>query len=77
MRTRSVPAAGSRAGGPATPEDIEILRLLSRGSDLAEVARRLGRPMVAVEERLAELCGRLGVSAPIEAVVHAVHAGWI
>jgi LuxR family transcriptional regulator len=58
--------------GSARPEmdaeDEALLRLLARGSTVADTARRLGLHIRTVERRLAALRRRLGVSTTAELV---------
>jgi len=72
---------GARAGAgpePATPldhEDLELLRLLADGALLGAVARRLRTSERTVRRRIRSICNRLGVDAPIQAVVWAARRG--
>ena len=58
-------------------EDVELLRLLARGLPLEAVARRLHTSERTVRRRIKGICGRLGVSASIEAVVWAARRGLV
>jgi DNA-binding NarL/FixJ family response regulator len=77
----STDSRGPRAGpgtGPATPldhEDLELLRLLADGALLGAVARRLRTSERTVRRRIRTICNRLGVAAPIQAVVWAARRG--
>jgi len=78
------PGAGVGAGGPAGPEAVELgedeldlLRLLADGASLDQAADRLHLSRRTVSRRLTELCARLDVDKPIEAVVWAVRHGAI
>ena len=70
-------SAGSGTG-PAMPldhEDLELLRLLADGALLGAVARRLRTSERTVRRRIRSICNRLGVGAPIQAVVWAARRG--
>jgi DNA-binding NarL/FixJ family response regulator len=73
------PRAGAGPGtGSATPldhEDLELLRLLADGALLGAVARRLRTSERTVRRRIRSICNRLGVDAPIQAVVWAARRG--
>lgn len=73
------PRAGAGPGtGPAMPldhEDLELLRLLADGALLGAVARRLRTSERTVRRRIRSICNRLGVDAPIQAVVWAARRG--
>jgi DNA-binding NarL/FixJ family response regulator len=58
---------------PLTEPDVEILRLLARGLPVETVARRLEISDRTVRRRCRQVCDRLGVHTPIEAVVWAAH----
>jgi DNA-binding NarL/FixJ family response regulator len=58
-------------------QDVELLRLLARGLPLESVARRLGTSERTVRRRTKAICDRLGVTAPIEAVVWAARQGLV
>ncbi len=58
-------------------EDVELLGLLARGLPLEAVARRLGTSERTVRRRTKAICDRLGVTAPIEAVVWAARQGLV
>ncbi len=58
-------------------EDVELLGLLARGLPLEAVARRLGTSERTVRRRTKAICDRLGVTAPIEAVVWAARRGLV
>ena len=71
---------GTGRAGPAPPEalshqDVELLRLLAQGLPLDSVARRLRTSERTVRRRTQAICNRLGVGAPIQAVVWAAHEG--
>jgi len=54
--------------------DLDLLRLLSRGLTNEAIARELGISDRTLRRRARDICDRLGVDTPIEAVVHAVRA---
>jgi DNA-binding NarL/FixJ family response regulator len=56
-------------------EDVALLELLAQGLPLDAVARRLSRSERTVRRRTRDICDRLGVGAPIEAVVWAARRG--
>lgn len=58
-------------------EDVELLRLLAQGLSLDSVARRLRTSERTVRRRTRDICDRLGVSAPIQAVVWAAQRGLV
>ncbi len=55
-------------------DDIDVLRLLSRGMTTDAIARELGVSTRTLRRRARDICDRLGVDTPIEAVVRAVRA---
>lgn len=55
-------------------EDLEVLRLLSRGHTTDAIARELGMSERTLRRRGRLICDRLGVRTPIEAVVWAVRS---
>jgi DNA-binding NarL/FixJ family response regulator len=56
-------------------EDVILLGLLAQGLPLDAVARRLRMSERTVRRRTRDICDRLGVGAPIEAVVWAARRG--
>ncbi|MFI2650977.1 MULTISPECIES: helix-turn-helix domain-containing protein [Micromonospora] len=58
-------------------EDLRLLRLLAAGLPLETVARQLGLSERTVRRRIRAVCDRLGVNAPIQAVVWAVRRGML
>jgi DNA-binding NarL/FixJ family response regulator len=56
-------------------DDIALLRLLAEGMPIEAVARRLSTSERTVRRRTRQICDRLGVGAPIQAVVWAAHHG--
>jgi DNA-binding NarL/FixJ family response regulator len=66
------------AHAPASPlsgPDLELLRLLAQGLPMDSVARRLVTSERTVRRRTRAICTRLGVAAPIQAVVWAAQRG--
>jgi DNA-binding NarL/FixJ family response regulator len=61
--------------GMLSRQDVELLRLLAQGLPLDAVARRLRTSERTVRRRTKAICDRLGVGAPIAAVVWAAHRG--
>ncbi|MET8353845.1 MULTISPECIES: helix-turn-helix domain-containing protein [unclassified Micromonospora] len=57
--------------------DLRLLRLLATGLPLETVARRSGLSERTVRRRIRAICDRLGVTAPIQAVVWAVRRGML
>ncbi|MEU0154000.1 helix-turn-helix domain-containing protein [Micromonospora fulviviridis] len=58
-------------------EDLRLLRLLATGVPLETVARRSGMSERTVRRRIRAICDRLGVTAPIQAVVWAARRGML
>ncbi|GIG91477.1 helix-turn-helix domain-containing protein [Plantactinospora endophytica] len=56
-------------------EELALLRLLAQGLPVDAVARRLEMSERTVRRRTRAICDRLGVPAPISAVVWAVRHG--
>ncbi|MEU6207466.1 LuxR C-terminal-related transcriptional regulator [Micromonospora musae] len=55
--------------------DLRLLRLPASGLPLETVARRMGLSERTVRRRVRAVCDRLGVTAPIQAVVWAARRG--
>lgn len=55
-------------------DDVEVLRLLASGMTTDAIARELGLSPRTLRRRARDICDRLGVDTPIEAVVVAVRA---
>jgi DNA-binding NarL/FixJ family response regulator len=69
-------SAGAGVETPALSDDaVALLRLLAEGLPIEAVARRLGTSERTVRRRTRQICDRLGVGAPIQAVVWAAHHG--
>jgi DNA-binding NarL/FixJ family response regulator len=60
---------------PLSHDDLALLRLLAQGLPLGAVARRMRTSDRTVRRRAKGICDRLGVTAPIEAVVWAAKRG--
>ena len=60
---------------PLSGADVELLRLLAQGLPLGSMARRLITSERTVRRRTRAICARLGVAAPIQAVVWAARRG--
>jgi DNA-binding NarL/FixJ family response regulator len=58
-------------------EDVILLGLLAQGLPLDAVARRLRMSERTVRRRTRDICDRLGVAAPIQAVVWAARRGML
>lgn len=58
-----------------TEKDLVLLRLLADGLPVEAVGRRLELSDRTVRRRVRSICDRLGVSAPIQAVVWAARRG--
>ncbi len=58
-----------------SPQDVELLGLLAQGLPLDAVARRVRTSERTVRRRTKVICDRLGVRAPIQAVVWAARRG--
>ena len=70
--------AGSRTGTPEMPlghDGLELLQLLADVVLLGAVARRRWASERTVRRRIRDICDRLGVDAPIQAVVWAGRRG--
>jgi DNA-binding NarL/FixJ family response regulator len=68
-------AAGTPPPEPLSRQDVELLRLLAQGLPLGSVARRMRTSERTVRRRTRAICNRLGVGAPVQAVVWAAHEG--
>lgn len=55
--------------------DVLLLRLFSEGLTLPAIARRTDSSERTVRRRLRQVCNRIGVATPVEAVVLAVRLG--
>ena len=68
------PVAAHRAA-ELTKDDLRLLRLLSEGLSVEQLARRIDASERTVRRRSRAICDRLGVQAPIQAVVWAARRG--
>lgn len=60
----------------ATPDELDVLKLVARGyTDLA-IARRLNMSVVTVRRRATHLRAKVGARTRAEAVAIAVSLGW-
>ena len=65
-----------RTESPAlSREDVALLSLLAEGLPLGAVARRLCTSERTVRRRTRQICDRLGLRTPIQAVVWAAQRG--
>jgi DNA-binding NarL/FixJ family response regulator len=60
---------------PLSDDDVVLLKLLADGPPIEAVARRLRTSERIVRRRAWQVCDRLQVGAPIQAVVWAAHRG--
>jgi DNA-binding NarL/FixJ family response regulator len=67
----------NRDGHGLSPQEGEILRLLSTGHTDESVARRLNLSVRTVRRAIAELHERLSASSRFQAGVNAVRSGWL
>jgi DNA-binding NarL/FixJ family response regulator len=68
-------SATTKPRQPPDDEELALLRLLAQGLPIEAVARRLDLSERTVRRRTRAICDRLGVQAPISAVVWAVRHG--
>ncbi|MCZ7652149.1 MAG: LuxR C-terminal-related transcriptional regulator [Thermoanaerobaculia bacterium] len=67
------PSANDRPGSsPLTARETEVLRLLSRGQTIEEIAKRLGIAATTVRNHAQRLLPKLGASSRVEAVSLAI-----
>ncbi|HEX2895928.1 MAG TPA: response regulator transcription factor [Marmoricola sp.] len=62
--------------GHLTPRECEVLRQLTQGRAVAEIARRSVVSEATVRSQVRAVLTKLGVRSQLEAVVAAQHAGW-
>jgi DNA-binding NarL/FixJ family response regulator len=60
---------------PLSRQEVALLGLLAQGLPLDAIARRLRVSERTVRRRTRDICDRLGVGAPIQAVVWAARRG--
>ena len=65
------------ARGPLSGQDLALLALIATGQPFDAVARRLLVSERTVRRRTRQVCDRIEVASPIEAVVWAVRRGLI
>ena len=58
-------------GQVLSPDDVDLLRLLAEGLPMATIARRLQLSDRTVRRRVRSICDRIGVNAPVQAIVWA------
>jgi DNA-binding NarL/FixJ family response regulator len=67
---------GAATGSVAlSREEVHLLRLLAEGLPVDAIARRLELSDRTVRRRTRAICDRLGVTAPVQAIVWAAHRG--
>lgn len=62
--------------GHLTPRECEVLRALTEGQTVAEIARSSVVSEATVRSQVRAILTKLGVRSQLEAVVAAQHAGW-
>ena len=67
--------AASAETQPLSDDDVVLLKLLADGLPIEAVARRMRTSERTVRRRTRQICYRLQVGAPIQAVVWAAHRG--
>ncbi|HEY5019250.1 MAG TPA: helix-turn-helix domain-containing protein [Streptosporangiaceae bacterium] len=67
--------AASAETQPLSDDDVVLLKLLADGLPIEAVARRMRTSERTVRRRTRQICDRLQVGAPIQAVVWAAHRG--
>jgi DNA-binding NarL/FixJ family response regulator len=68
-------ARGRPAGEPLSSDDLALLALLAEGLPVDTVARRMHTSERTIRRRSRAICDRLGVTAPIAAVLWAARRG--
>jgi len=79
-RTDADIPAGRRQPGPVphlNEEELALLRLVAEGLPMDSVAARLGMSPRTARRRMHDLCGRIGVTGTMQAVVWAAHNGLV
>ena len=76
---RDVASHASRNGRAYTftGEEVAILRLMANGLPLNSIATHTGLSSRTIRRRLRDLCDRLGVTCPIQAIVWAARRGLV
>lgn len=65
------------AGYDLTSRELEVLRLLAKGSDTAKIAAELGISVNTVRNHIQAVLGKLGAHSQLEAVAMALRGGII
>jgi PAS domain S-box-containing protein len=71
----SPPAETNGNGGPLTPRELQVLRLLATGANTKGAADRLGVSPATVRNHVQNLLGKLGVHSRLQAVAYATSHG--
>ena len=66
-----------KAGSILTPREFQILQLLTEGLDNNSIAERLTLAKRTVQNHVSNIYSKLGVTSRIEAVLYAIHKGWV
>jgi DNA-binding NarL/FixJ family response regulator len=77
---RELAVQGSRpglTGGPVSPRQLEVLRLVARGLSNEDIAERLDISRQTVKNHLTAVMRTMGVRRRGEAVAVALRAGWL
>lgn len=69
------PPPGTGEGSQLAEADLRLLQLLGEGLSVEQLARRTNASERTVRRRCRAICDRLGVQAPIQAVVWAARRG--
>ncbi len=72
----SYPPRNGRADS-CTGEEVAILRLMANGLPLNSIATHTELSSRTIRRRLRDLCDRLGVTCPIQAIVWAARRGLV
>ena len=67
--------SGPGGGGPLTAREIEVLRYLALGWDIANIAAEMGLSPHTVPNHSTNLCRKLDVRLSLEAVMAAMRLG--
>ncbi|MEJ5198106.1 MAG: response regulator transcription factor [Anaerolineae bacterium] len=62
---------------PLTEREVEVLKLAARGLKNQEIAQALSLSVRTVQTHLSNIFGKMGVGSRTEAVLKALHRGWI